>query len=111
MSDGPHSEADLPKPADEPDPASRPEVIARLEALDDVIFPAIEGSQQALAEAEPAWKQAVAELGPGAVQESRREYLRYARSTWDFLRRQATINPFRLFAVLKIIALLMGDDA
>jgi hypothetical protein len=110
MSDGPHPDANLPEPTDEPGSASRSDVTARLEALDDVIFPAIEGCQQALAEAEPAWKQTVAELGPGAVQESRREYLRYARSTWEFLRRQATINPFRLFAVLKIIGLLMGDD-
>ena len=94
----------------EPEPHEQPEVTARLEALDDIIFPAIDGSQQALAEAEPAWKEAVAELGPGAVQESRREYLRYARSTWDFLRRQATCHPFRLFAVLKIFGMLMGDD-
>lgn len=90
--------------------ADRPEVTARLEMLDDIIFPAIDGNQTALAEAELAWQEVVAELGPTAVQESRREYLRYARSTWDFLCRQTTSQPWRLFAVLKIIALLTGDD-
>lgn len=56
-----------------------PEVVERLETLDDVIFPAIDGDPQAIAQVEPAWREAVAQLGPEVIQESRGEYLRYAR--------------------------------
>lgn len=83
---------------------------AKLEALDDVIFPAIEGDLAALEASEPVWKETIAALGPEAVQETRGEYLRYARSTWDFLTRQRVQDPLRLLAVLKIIGLLFGED-
>jgi hypothetical protein len=88
----------------------RPEVVEKLEQLDDVIFPAIEGDEQALAASEPVWREAVAELGPEVIEESRSEYLRYARSVWQFLSSQAITQPLRLLAVMKIIGLLMGDD-
>ncbi len=90
--------------------AAPAEIVHQLESLDDVIFPAIEGDEQALAHLEPAWRQAVATLGPEVVRESRNEYLRYARSTWEFLRRNATSDRGRLMAVLKIILLLSGLD-
>lgn len=90
--------------------AAPADVVHQLESLDDVIFPAIEGDEQALAHSEPAWRQAVATLGPEVVRESRNEYLRYARSTWEFLRRNATADRARLMAVLKIILLLSGLD-
>jgi hypothetical protein len=89
---------------------SAPDVVRRLEQLDDLIFPAIDGDEQALARSAPAWRQAVAELGPDAVQESRHQYLRYARSTWEFLRRNAAADRRRLLAVLKVILLLSGLD-
>lgn len=92
------------------DPIFDPQVVAKLETLDDVIFPAIDGDLQSLHEVEPLWKEAVTELGAAAIEESRREYLRYARSTWQFLTSQAVHNPLRLLAVMKIIGLLMGDD-
>lgn len=90
--------------------AAPAEIVHQLESLDDVIFPAIEGDEQALQRAEPVWREAVATLGPDAVRESRNEYLRYARSTWEFLRRNATADRARLMAVLKIILLLSGLD-
>ncbi len=86
------------------------DVVARLEILDDVIFPAIEGDLTALKASEPAWHQTVADLGFDAVQESRCEYLRYAQSVWQFLARQSAQQPLRILAVMKIIGLLMGDD-
>jgi hypothetical protein len=85
-------------------------VIQRLEQLDDVIFPAIDGDEAALEASEPAWRETVAELGPEVIEESRSEYLRYARSVWQFLSSQAITQPLRLLAVMKIIGLLMGDD-
>ena len=60
-------------------PVAPPEVIERLESLDDIIFPAIDGDEQAIAQSKPAWQEAVAQLDPELVQESRNEYLRYAQ--------------------------------
>lgn|SRR5690606_16975009 len=88
-----------------------PQVVARLETLDDVIFPAIEGDPEALRRSETLWKETVADLGPAVVEESRREYLRYARATWRILTSQTVQNPLRVLAVMKVIGLLMGDDA
>jgi hypothetical protein len=88
-----------------------PEVVEHLESLDDVIFPAIDGDEQALEKVEPVWREAVASLGPEFVQESRNQYLRYARATWEFLRKNAPNQRQRMIALLHIIALLMGVDA
>jgi hypothetical protein len=88
----------------------QPEVVERLERLDDVIFPAIDGDPAALEACAPEWQQAVAELGPELVAETRSEYLRYARSVWQYLSRQTVQQPWRVLAVMKIIGLLMGDD-
>lgn len=87
-----------------------PDEIERLEKLDDVIFLAIDGDEQALGQLEPTWREAVAALGPEAVRESRNEYLRYARDTWEFLRRNSAEQSGRILAVLQIIALLSGID-
>lgn len=88
-----------------------PEAVARLETLDDLIFPAIDGDLEAAEASAPVWRETVAELGPEAVAESRSEYLRYARSTWQFLNRQTVQQPLRMLAVLKVIGMLMGDEA
>lgn len=88
-----------------------PAAVAKLETLDDVIFPAIDGDMAAVEASEPLWREAVAELGPEAVAESRSEYLRYARSTWQFLSRQTVQQPLRMLAVMKVIGLLMGEDS
>jgi hypothetical protein len=49
------------------------------------------------------------EFGADAVDESRREYLRYALLTREFLRRQVMWQPMRIVAVMHVIALLLGD--
>jgi hypothetical protein len=82
----------------------------KLERLDDVIFPAIDGDVQALREAEQLWSHTVAEVGLPALEESRHEYVRYARATWRLLQSQAIQQPVRLLAVMKIIAMLFGED-
>jgi hypothetical protein len=87
-----------------------PAAVAKLETLDDIIFPAIDGDMSAVEASEPLWREAVAELGPEAIAESRSEYLRYARSTWQFLSRQTVQQPLRMLAVMKVIGMLMGDD-
>lgn len=97
-------------PAEGADVNAIPEAVSQLETLDDIIFPAIDGDLAALDATEPVWRETVATLGPEAVAESRSEYLRYARSTWEFLNRQTVQQPLRMLAVLKVIGLLMGDD-
>jgi hypothetical protein len=110
-SPGLRSDQPGPPPLTGPPPANElPEVVEKLERLDDVIFPAIDGDVQALEACEPAWRETVAELGHDAVAESRAEYLRYARSVWQFLSSQAVAHPLRILAVLKIMGLLVGDD-
>ena len=87
------------------------EETAQLEALDDVIFPAIAGNQAALEASPHMWQVAVAKLGKEKVEDSRAEYLRYARETWNSLCRQAVEDPVRLVAVVKIMLLLLGDGS
>jgi hypothetical protein len=86
------------------------DALGKLEALDDVIFPAIDGDLTALASAEQAWKTTIDEVGVTAIAETRCEYLRYAQSTWQMLKGRAISDPLRLFAVLKVIGLLVGED-
>lgn len=102
-----------PAPQSEPNrsgSASQRDALARLEQLDDVVFPAIAGDEHALHRLEPTWRETVETLGVDAVRESRNEYLRYARETWDFLRRHSGKQPHRLAAVVQVIALLSGID-
>jgi hypothetical protein len=89
---------------------TRPDVIAQLESLDDVIFAAIEGDPAALQAATEAWQKAVAELGPEAVEETRRQYLRHAQSVWETLRKESDQPPHRIFAAIEIIGLLVNGE-
>ena len=89
---------------------TRPDVIAQLESLDDVIFAAIEGDPSALQAATEAWQRAVAELGPEAVEETRRQYLRHAQSVWETLRKESDQPPHRIFAAIEIIGLLVNNE-
>jgi hypothetical protein len=93
-----------------PPSLNEPHIVEQLESLDDVIFAAIEGDPAALEASAPAWRKAVVELGSEAIAETRSEYLRCARSTWQFLSRQTIQQPLRLLAVMKIIGMLMGED-
>jgi hypothetical protein len=89
---------------------TEPDIVARLEMLDDIIFAAIEGDAVALEMAADAWHAAVVELGPAAIDESRREYLRHAQTVWETLRHQPNHPPHKLFAAIEIISLLAGHS-
>jgi hypothetical protein len=89
---------------------TRPDVIARLEALDDLIFAAIDGDPGALQESSDAWQRAVAELGSETIEETRRQYLRHAQGVWESLRRQKAQPPHKIFAAIEIIGLLVNAD-
>ena len=89
---------------------TRPDVIARLEALDDVIFAAIDGDPAALQESGDAWQRAVAELGHDTIEETRRQYLRHAQGVWESLRHQEVQPPHKIFAAIEIIGLLVNAE-
>ena len=89
---------------------TRPDVIARLEALDDVIFAAIDGDPSALQHSGQAWQQAVTELGHDAIEETRRQYLRHAQGVWEGLRHQEVQPPHKIFAAIEIIGLLVNAE-
>lgn len=95
---------------DIPVPRKDAEVTSQLEELDDIIFPAIDGDMTALTRVEPAWRNAIASLGEEAVQESRQQYLRHARATWEFLKNRTLRHPHQLMAVAQIMMMLGGDD-
>ena len=63
--------------------ADSPEVVARLEALDDAVFDAIQGKAAALAELHELWPALKVELGEALLAESREQYIRYALSIWQ----------------------------
>jgi hypothetical protein len=86
------------------------EVVHHLEALDDVIFAAIDGDQAALQESAAAWHRAVKTLGHDAIEETRRQYLRHAQSVWEGLRHQAVQPPHKILAAIEIIGLLVNAE-
>jgi hypothetical protein len=88
----------------------RPEVVHHLEALDDVIFAAIDGDQAALQESAAAWHRAVKTLGHDAIEETRRQYLRHAQSVWESLRHESVQPPHKIFAAIEIIGLLVNSE-
>jgi hypothetical protein len=88
----------------------RPDVIAQLEALDDVIFAAIDGDPAALQKSEAAWQQAVSDLGQETVEETRNQYLRHAQGVWESLRRTKAQPPHKIFAAIEIIGLLVNRE-
>lgn len=92
------------------DPNDEPKVVERLESLDDVMFPAIAGDEQALAQVGLVWCETMATLGAEVVQESRGEYLRYAGATWELLRRNSPGHRHQLLGILQIIAMLTGVE-
>jgi hypothetical protein len=87
-------------------PESEPDALARLESLDDLMFSAIDGDPASLQAAAEAWNQALQELGPAALEETRRQYLRRAQSVWKDLRTEPNHPPHKVFAAIEIISLL-----
>ena len=100
----------LPRPPNLVREETRPDVIAQLEALDDVIFAAIDGDPGALELSVSAWRQALAELGHDAIEETRRQYLRHAQSVWESLRHQPAQPTHKIFAAIEIIGLLVNSE-
>ena len=86
--------------------ADEEEVVANLEALDDTIFAAINGDDAALAQASSRWRDVVTMLGHEIVEESRAQYLRYAKDVWHANRDDGHVGREQATAALNIISLL-----
>ena len=84
-----------------------------LEQLDDVIFAAIGGCELSLAEARALWPELVDQLGCHRIEESRKQYLRFAIDVTEQFEAQAAYSDEqgwrsaeRAIAALEIISLL-----
>jgi hypothetical protein len=86
------------------------DVIERLEALDDVIFAAIDGDPEALDAAPTTWQCTLDELGWEMVEESRQQYLRFAKSVWEDTRHHPDDPDQKPFAAIQIIGLLVSVE-
>jgi hypothetical protein len=86
-----------------------PQMLERLEKLDDVVFDAIGGDARALEEMNRLWPQLVAELGPGRLEESREQYLRYSLSIWESCLEDGLREPERAIASLQVLSIIFGE--
>jgi hypothetical protein len=85
-----------------------PSVVARLEALDDAVFDAIQGKAAALATLIELWPAVKIELGEALLAESREQYIRYALSVW---REPAAgeSDPTRALSALEVLCVLFDE--
>ena len=77
-----------------------------LEHLDDVVYGAINGQPDALAELAVLWPTVVAALGSELIDESREQYLRSALSIWTDYLGGSRQGPDRATAALDVVCLL-----
>ena len=101
------AELPIPHPADLLE-ADSTAVHGMLEQLDDAIFAAIGGCLDSLSASQRLWSQVVAAFGPGLLEESREQYLRYAIEVsrrYEGIERRDEAGAL---AALEIIAMLTG---
>lgn len=85
-----------------------PAAIELLEEVDDLVFEAVAGKPQALERLRVAWPEALRQLGPTLMEESRVQYLRHALATWKHCRDGDEVSgASRALAVMEIVCLLM----
>jgi hypothetical protein len=89
-------------------PSSQPGMVEKLEALDDLVFDAIDGNAEALAQLQAMWPQILAELGSQALEESREQYLRHAVSVWTGQGDPVSQQDDRVSA-LDVLTLLLAE--
>ncbi|MBN1852415.1 MAG: hypothetical protein JW829_06810 [Pirellulales bacterium] len=82
------------------------ELIHQLEALDDMIFAAVNGDPDALAKAETQWHAVAHATNNALVEESREQYLRFANDIWTTHQGNRNIASQQVAAARDIIALL-----
>ncbi len=81
-------------------------VRAMLEDLDDVIFSAIRGDEEALQRAHTLWPEVVDAIGWELVEESREQYLRFAIDVAKRFESDTSRRHEHAIAAIEIISLL-----
>ena len=81
-------------------------VRAMLEELDDVVFSAVRGDEEALEQTRTLWPQVVATIGWELVEESREQYLRFAIDITQRFETDTARKPEHAVAALEVISLL-----
>jgi hypothetical protein len=88
-----------------------PEVLRLLEKLDDLVFAAITGSPEVVAELRSFWPQVRGALDESLLIESREQYLRYALSLWEgSAGPEGICRPQRAVPSLDVLCLLFADN-
>ena len=91
--------------------ASDPQVLHLLEKLDDLVFAAITGPPEVLAELQSFWPQVRAALDESLLIESREQYLRYALSLWEgSTGPEGVCRPQQAVPSLDVLCLLFADN-
>lgn len=91
-------------------PTDDHELLEKLELLDDLVFEAIDGKDEALAELRATWPKLHEELGDAILAESREQYLHRALFIW-----QGSIEPggvreaSRAIAALEVLTILFDE--
>ena len=97
-------------PSSEPPDADSPDVVARLEALDDAVFDAIQGKVAALADLHQLWPALKIALGDDLLAESREQYIRYALSLWqEPADSRGNHDPVRAVHALEVLCVLLDE--
>ena len=90
--------------------AESPEIVAKLEALDDAVFDAIQGKAAALADLHRLWPVLRTELGDVLLAESREQYIRYALSIWhEPANIKGDHDPIRAVNALEVLCVLFDE--
>ncbi len=88
-----------------------PEVLRLLEKLDDLVFAAVTGPPEVVAELRSFWPQVRGALDDSLLIESREQYLRYALSLWEgSAGPDGVCRPERAVPSLDVLCLLLGDN-
>jgi hypothetical protein len=85
------------------------EVLELLEQIDDLVFGAISGDRQALAELERLWPMAASQLEGELVEQSREQYLRCALSICNDLAEVGVQRPQRALAAVDVLCVLFEE--
>lgn len=83
-----------------------PQQLEQIEALDDVIFAALDGNPAALDESARLYRQAASQTHPAALDESREQYLKRAESIVADYRDRVGGSLAQTFAALEILTLV-----
>ncbi|MEX0977665.1 MAG: hypothetical protein WDZ48_02365, partial [Pirellulales bacterium] len=85
------------------------EVLELLERIDDLVFGAISGDHQALAELEVLWPMAASQLDETLVEQSREQYLRCALSICSDFAEGGVQRPERALSAVDVLCVLFEE--